>query len=221
MKYISQVSSDLAEASEVAVRNETYRLVKTLMELIYKLLFLEKKRTKSSEHLVGQFLFKDTSKTVTEIFESIQKISSEIIVFSTKIQSDQLEASDKIELGKMNHLVLVVNQVSKSLMSVQSEFENLETSENHKIKEIFSAIKTHTKEHMDVLESIMNESPTDVVLQWQIAQLKAHYKKIVERITDAMKAHEMNEQETADLLMINGFVTQSFRQLLRGFENTN
>lgn len=221
LKYISKVSSDLPEASEVAVKNETYRLVKMLLQLMNKLLFLEKQRKKSSSPIVGQFLNKDTSKTAIEIFEIIQKISNEIIVFSTKIQSDQLEASDKIELGKMNHLVMVVNQVSKSLMSVQSEFENLEMSDNDKIKEIFRAIKSHTKENVIVIETMMKEPSTDAVLQWHIGQLKAHYKKIVEGITDAMKAQEMNEQETADLLMINGFVTQSLRQLYRGFEHAN
>lgn len=218
-QYIGNISSDLPEAAEAAVKKETFLVFGLTLKLISKLLHLEEKpKEKGKERLFSDFFSSKKEETPLELFENIQQINKNILIYASKISTDELEASEKRDLSHMNHIIVVITQVTKTLMSIIPELEETESSENKTVEELLQLIRNTTHNHLITLQQISEntiQKETHEVYQNKINQ---DYKVIVDKISLAISEKTIQEKHISSLLMINGFLTQSIRQLFRALE---
>jgi phosphate:Na+ symporter len=215
--FINQVSTDLPEAAVMAVKKESLRVFENTLKLIFRLLHLEKSKEKK-----GLFasLFSNDKKeqSALELFEEIQQTNQTILVFASKIPIDNLEELDKKELNQATQMTLVTSQITKTLMSIQMELEELTQSEQITVDLVLNQIRNVTKEHLIYLKELIAQPISRDAHEQIQNKIKHDYKGIVGSITEQLKLKNIEEKEASLLLMINGFITQTIRQLFRTLE---
>jgi len=218
--YLNQVSQDLPEAAVVAAKKESFHVLELTMKFIFRLLHLEKIKEKRG---LMATLFPTDSKehTPLQLFEEIQLINKAILVFSSKIPSDALEEIEKKELNHAIQMAMVTSQASKTMMSIESELRELDQAEHPGVNTLMKQIRNLTKNHLLHLQEVIStplSKESHEVLQHKIKQ---DYKEIVSAITDHIKQKSIDEKDASSLLMINGFMTQTVRQLFRILEKSH
>ncbi|MDP2159897.1 MAG: Na/Pi symporter [Flavobacterium sp.] len=216
-EFIANASPDLPEAAVVAVRNETLQVYRLTLHLISVLFHLEKPEKKGQ--FFSSFLLSSKKQTnPIEVFEDIQSRVNVILIFSSKIHVSDLDNIEQKDLTNSNHMILTLSQVSKTIVSIRSELEEIQASENEKVQDLMQLISKTTVEHLVMLQ---NNSATLIEkhsMEIYQNQIKQEYKVIVENITEAIEQRLIQEKYISSLLMVNGFATQTIRQLFRILE---
>jgi phosphate:Na+ symporter len=217
-KYINNISSDLPEAAEIAVKNETIHAFQKTLKMISTLLNLDEIKSLKDSRKKPEFFKLKKTETFAKVFDDVQQINKEIIVFASHIHVDQLEANMKEIHTQTNYVVMVLSQVSKTLSGIAQEVEDIEQSSNKKVSEIFSQIKENTLENLLLLNELLEKKQSLETFELYYNQINNDYKIIVDSVTQAIDSKKIEEKHISSLLIINGFLTQSIRQLLKAVE---
>jgi phosphate:Na+ symporter len=221
-QFIANTSSDLPEAAVVAVRNETLHVFTLTLHLISQLFHLEKPQEKGKRLLFSEILgISKKQKTPIELFDEIQATNNAILIFASKISLEGLDVTEKKQHLHSSHIVLTLSQISKTILSIQSELEEIEASENVKVQELMRLICTTTRDNIVLLQKFLETAIDKQTAEVYQNQMKQEYKIIVEQITEAIENKLIEEKHISLLLMINGFATQTIRQLFRILEKQN
>ncbi|WP_291114067.1 Na/Pi cotransporter family protein [Flavobacterium sp. UBA6135] len=216
-EFIANASPDLPEAAVVAVRNETLQVYRSTLQLISVLFHLERPEKKGQ--FFSSFLYSSKKQAnPIEVFEDIQSRVNAILIFSSKIHVSDLEEIEQKDLTNSNHMILTLSQVSKTIVSIRAELEEIDASENQKVQDLMQLISNATLEHLVLLH---NSSATFIEkhsMEIYQNQIKQEYKVIVQNITEAIEQKLIQEKYISSLLMVNGFATQTIRQLFRILE---
>lgn len=217
-KYINNISSDLPEAAEMAVINETTYAYQKTLKMISVLMNLELLPETKSMQSKPEFLKVKKGEHFTKIFDEVQQLNKAIMVFASHIHVDQLDATIKERHHQVNYVVMVLSQVSKTLSGIIQEIEEIEQSGNAKVKAIITQIKQNTLGHLTLLNELLENSKSEATYEIHNESINADYKVIVDKVTQAIDSKKIEEKHISSLLMINGFLTQSIRQLLKAVQ---
>lgn len=220
LQFLPQVTTDLPEAAVVAAKKESLHGLELTMKFIFKLLHLEKIKEKKGL-LASLFTSDAKEQTTLQLFEEIQQLNKSILVFTSKIPTDPLEESEKKELNHAIQMTMATAQASKTMMSIETELQELDQSEHAGVNTLLKQIRNLTKEHLmhlrEVITTPLSKEAHDILQQ----KIKQDYKEIVASITEHINQKSIDEKEASSLLMINGFMTQTVRQLYRILEKTH
>ncbi len=210
-KYIHEISADLPEAAEVAVRNETIHAFQKTLRLISLLLRTEKNEGAETFHSKKKENF-------VSVFEDIQKLNKDILVFCSHIPVDQLEESQKERNSNIKYIVMVLSQVSKTLAGIIQEVEEVDNSSNKKVQEIVNHLKSQIHEDIPILFKMLDKEELPETIELFLDKVKSDYKNMVELISRAIEEKKIEEKHISTLFMVNGLLSQSIRHLLRAVE---
>ena len=107
------------------------------------------------------------------------------------------------------------------MLSIRSELEEIEASENLKVQELMKLIRNTTRDNLLLLQKFSETAIEKQTAEVYQNQMKQEYKMIVEQITKAIENKLIEEKHISLLLMVNGFATQTIRQLFRVMEKVN
>ncbi len=220
-KYINVVSFDLPEAAEVAVRNETIHAFYKTMRLISLFLKMEEKEEEEEENSFNirkEFFSTHKKENFVSVYEDLQNLNKEILVFSSQIPVDELEESQKYRSSNIKYIVMVLSQVSKTLAGIVQEMEEVDNSSNKKVQQILNHIKSKIKEDISILLGMLDKEEFPESTELYMDKVNADYKIVVDKITHAIEEKKIEEKHISTLFMINGFLTHSTRQLFRAVE---
>jgi phosphate:Na+ symporter len=220
LQFLSQVTPNLPEAAVIAAKKESLHGLELTMKFIFKLLHLEKIKEKKGL-LSSLFIREAKEQTTLQLFEEIQLLNKSILVFTSKISTDPLEESEKKELNHAIQMTMATAQASKTMMSIETELQELDHSEHAGVNTLLKQIRNLTKEHLmhlqEVITTPVSKQSHDILQQ----KIKQDYKGIVTSITEHINLKSIDEKEASSLLMINGFMTQTVRHLFRILEKTH
>ncbi len=213
-KYIHEISPDLSEAAEVAVRNETIYVFQKTLRLISFLL-----RANKNEEV--EIFISKKKENFASVFEDIQKLNKEILVFSSHIKVDQLEDTQKERSSNIKYIVMVLSQVSKTIAGIIQEVEEVNNSSNKKVQEIVLHLNSKINEDITILFGMLDKEEFPETIEMFQDKINSDYKNIVDLISRSIEEKKIEEKHISTLFMVNGLLSQSIRHLLRAVEKIN
>lgn len=215
-QFISNATPDLPEAALVAVRKETIHVFKLTLDLIGLLFHVNQSNEKQERGILSELLFiSKKEKTPTDLFDIILSTNKSIMVFASKIPINDLEESERIELTHYNHMVLTLSQVAKTVVNMVPDIDEIESSENKTVNQLMKLISNTTNTNLVLLNEISEIAIDKQTIEVYQNEIKQAYKMIVVQISEAIEKKLIQEKHISPLLMVNGFATQTIRQLFR------
>jgi phosphate:Na+ symporter len=125
-QYIFNATNDVPEAAIEAIHNETSHLLRLVMVHNIKLLHLDTSLVLSQASMPSDNV---VSKSPDKIYSVIKSIQSEIFLFSSQLQSQELTEEEAIRLNKTLHAIRYGVSSAKTLKDIGHELEKLDQSD--------------------------------------------------------------------------------------------
>jgi len=196
------------------VRNETIYVFQKTLRLISFLL-----RANKNEEV--EIFISKKKENFASVFEDIQKLNKEILVFSSHIKVDQLEDTQKERSSNIKYIVMVLSQVSKTIAGIIQEVEEVNNSSNKKVQEIVLHLNSKINEDITILFGMLDKEEFPETIEMFQDKINSDYKNIVDLISRSIEEKKIEEKHISTLFMVNGLLSQSIRHLLRAVEKIN
>ena len=216
LNHIRSVSLDLPEASVAAAQQETEMVYNETLFWLNEVLKSNKTDSDAEKTTIFRRIIPSKSSGKQITFEDLQLKYRTILTFTAQISSDGLEEVDKKILNTIIQKVMILSQITKTIAGIAVDIEELEQSNNANVSAVFNKIGENVKEYTAVLQKPC-ENEVYILLR---EQLNHDYKEIVEKITYFIDNKLIKEKHISTLLIVNGIVAQSVRQLIRHLEDT-
>lgn len=217
--FLSKVSHDLPEAALHALYKETNHLMGETI-LLGKLI-LGLKLSPIIEKNGGKFsnlnVFKSEEKvTVKDKYEQIKNLQNQIAIYASHIRHAELEIDEKAMIHEIIHVSMVLNQVAKTLAGIEQEATDLTETSNEVVKDYFEEIQ---KRNAIYWNQILSGEIEDADVENMRGRLEAEYESFISKVADLLNHKEIKEKHAASLLLVNGLITGTNRQLFSALKN--
>jgi phosphate:Na+ symporter len=214
--FINNVSHDLPEAALKALNEETKHLFYETIRLGMMVLRIDNKEMSASQHLVPIELLAKKQKHNSEAqLNQINKLQKEITIYATNFRQEDVEKEDTTRLHQLIHACMMLSHVAKTIWSVRVNAEELYASSTDKARAYYDIIKQNHSNFWFKIEAAIIENnlsqkgiPDDL-----IKELEQKYEAFITRVANALERGLIKEKHASSLLLINGLLTQSNRQL--------
>jgi phosphate:Na+ symporter len=203
-RYINNVSFDLPEAGIKAIHQETgFLILKTIQ--------------------FGESLLGNNKKTnLEEELEELRVLQAAITVYASNIRHGDLEPEEKSKIHQTISVATQLSQVSRTLWTIHGEIDDLKNSSTLGATKLFvDSIENHVC-IWKRLQLLMEET-TDVGLSISNMEneLAMNYEEFISLVAKQLDKHEIQDKHASALLLVNGLLTQTNRQLIHLFEDWN
>jgi phosphate:Na+ symporter len=214
--FINNVSHDLPEAALKALNEETKHLFYETIRLGMMVLRIDNKEMSASQHLVPIELLAKKQKHNSEAqLNQINELQKEITIYATNFRQEDVEKEDTTRLHQLIHACMMLSHVAKTIWSVRVNAEELYASSTDKARAYYDIIKQNHSNFWFKIEAAIIENnlsqkgiPDDL-----IKELEQQYEAFITRVANALERGLIKEKHASSLLLINGLLTQSNRQL--------
>lgn len=214
--FINNVSHDLPEAALKALNDETKHLFHETVRLGMMVLKIDNKEIGSTQHLVPIELLAKKEKNNPEAqLNQNHQLQKEITIYATNFRQNEVEPEDAARLHQIIHACMMLSHVTKTIWSVKGNAEELYFSSTDKAREYYDTIKQiHSNFWFNIeaaiIENQENKSPIPDSL---IKDIEHQYEAFITRVASALERGLIKEKHASSLLLINGLLTQSNRQV--------
>ncbi|MFN4234319.1 MAG: Na/Pi cotransporter family protein [Bacteroidia bacterium] len=214
--FINNVSHDLPEAALKALNEETKHLFHETVRLGMMVLRIDNKEMSASQHLVPIELLAKKEKNNPEAqLNQINQLQKEITIYAANFRQDEVESEDAARLHQLIHACMMLSQVSKTIWSVRDNAEELYSSSTDKAREYYDIIKqNHSNFWFNIEAAIIENSASKKGIPDELIQeIEQQYEAFITRVAGALEKGLIKEKHASSLLLINGLLTQSNRQV--------
>lgn len=218
--FLNKVSHDLPEAALHALYQETNHLMAETINLGKLLLGLKPQRIADIENPKGlarlNVFSGDDSASVKEKYEQIKSLQREIGIYASHIRHSELEIDEKAMIHEIIHVSMVLNQNAKTLAGIEQEATDLAESSNEVVRDLFEEIQKRNGKYWN---QILNNEIVESDLENMKGRLEAEYESFISKVADLLNHKEIKEKHAASLLLVNGLLTGTNRQLFGALNN--
>lgn len=214
--FINNVSHDLPEAALKALNDETKHLLHETIRLGMMVLKINTKETSSLQHLVPiELLAKKEKYNSNEQLNQIEQLQKEITVYAANFRQNEVETEDAARLHQLIHACMMLSHVAKTLWSLKENAQELYSSSNNKASEFFEHIQQIHSEFWFNIEAaiIKNQENKTSIPDNLVQNIELQYEAFINRVASALESGAIKEKHASSLLLVNGLLTQSNRQI--------
>ncbi|MCP4439349.1 MAG: Na/Pi cotransporter family protein [Aureispira sp.] len=216
-QYITNATTDIAEAGITAIQKETLHLAKEVLRYNLKVLNIDKKLVFS---LAPSPHTKRTPKNISteERYINLKLLQSEIVTFSAGIQYNELADEESIALSRYLHGARMALHSAKTLRDIKEDFDDFENADHLFFNQQYALFKTRL---IDTYMSIDRLIETPINAQNRVETileimncLRKDDKNFVATTTQAISSKLLRNIDVSTALIVNRALVQSSRQIL-------
>lgn len=214
--YISNATTDVADAAIAALKNEILHLVKKVQQYNLRLLNIDEKLVFAG-YDYAQPERRQKVLQADEQYEQVKLLQAEIFTFSTRIQAQELVEREPEELTRYLHAARMALHSAKTFKDVKHDFEAFEQADNVFLNDQYThfrkrLIETYLKIHR-ITEENGKKDKTKAILK-TLKQLREDDRLFVSLTTQAISSGLIEDLNVSTALIANRAFVQSSRQLL-------
>lgn len=214
--YINNATHDLPEAALKALNEETKHLFFETIRFGTMVLKINSNEKKSDRHLIPIELLAKKEKDNAEMqLSHINQLQNKITIYATNFKQEELEKEDAAKLHQLIHACMMLSHVIKTIWSVRENVEELAASSNQNALQYFQQIQQNHSLFWFNLEAALIENSKSLVKipENLIKSLEQQYETFIAQVAEALEKLYIKDKHASTLLMLNGLLTQSNRQL--------
>lgn len=204
--YINHISQDMPEAALHALYLEVQHFYLQTIYLLQILLKVESTITSKNTKPSNFFAH----------LEKMRVLNNEISFYASQMRSGELEDIEKKQIHEIIHIAMLLNQVTKTMAGIKNEIEELENSSTDKAIEFYSKIKNNNKELWKKLALSIKEN---MDVEFLVKKLEDEHELFISSVSKALNANTIKDYHASSLLLVNGLLTGSNRQLYNALVN--
>lgn len=215
-RYINNVSQDMPEAAVQALYRELRHLFRETIALGATLLGLFKQGNMGA---VSAALFdlglKEGERSPEQQFLHTRALQDAITLYASNIRHGELETDEKARIHRLMHVSMMLNQVVKTLWGMRYELDDLDGEDD--VAEYYRDIRYRNRHYWErLMEILYLEDPAagKLILDELSSAMETEHEGFIATVTAGLSAGQIKEKQASTLLVVNGLLTQSNRQLL-------
>lgn len=215
-RYINNVSQDMPEAAVQALYRELRHLFRETIALGATLLGLFKQGNMGA---VSATLFdlglKEGERSPEQQFLHTRALQDAITLYASNIRHGELETDEKARIHRLMHVSMMLNQVVKTLWGMRYELDDLDGEDD--VAEYYRDIRYRNRHYWErLMEILYLEDPAagKLILDELSSAMETEHEGFIATVTAGLSAGQIKEKQASTLLVVNGLLTQSNRQLL-------
>jgi len=199
-KYINNVSFDLPEAGIKALHDETGHLLG--------------KNIKLAKSLLNPGA--DKKRTAAQRIEEVQVLQSAISVYGSNIKHGELETHEKTKIHQTISISIQLSQISKTLWAIHNEIDELNNSSTPGALELFDKLKEKNLQLLKLIDNaVQDDSTSSLSLSNLSNEIEATNEDFISYIAEQLDHKQIENKHASWLILVNGLLTQTNRQLLQ------
>lgn len=145
----------------------------------------------------------------------IEQLQKEITVYAANFRQNEVETDDTARLHQLIHACMMLSHVAKTLWSLKENAQELYSSSNNKARECFENIQQIHSEFWFKIEAaiIKNQENKTSIPDKLVQNIELQYETFINRVAGALESGTIKEKHASSLLLVNGLLTQSKRQI--------
>lgn len=213
-RYLHKITAQVPEAAVAAVRKEVVHLIMEAFRYNVAVLNM-----KDSSWFKNEEELKANHRATLEVrYENLKRLQAEIFTFSTRVQTQEIDAADSDNLNQYLHAARMAAHSAKSMKDIKHNIDDFESEDNEFIYGLCEAFRERQRKHMNVLNLLVEEKHEEIA--GEIARTLIHIgeedKEFVLNVHKQVAAGKISDMQVSDLLMVNRTFNQSWRQMLTG-----
>lgn len=218
-KYINNVSQDMPEAAVEALYRELRHLFRETIALGATLLGLVKAGAMGKVDAELFDLWKEhEEQAAEEQFVHTRALQDIITLYASNIRQGELEADDHARMHRLMHASMTLNQVVKTLWGMRNDLDDLDGEDQ--VADLFRALRHRNRHYWEGLLQILKEDKTagKLMLDEMSSGMEAEHEGFIKSVTGQLSQQTIKEKQASTLLVVNGLLTQSNRQLFTSLD---
>ncbi len=214
--FINNTTTDVAEASISAIRNETLHLAKNVLRHNLSILNIDEKL------VFSQYDYQHPEKKQSNIsrsskYENLKLLQAEILTFAAAVQEHELSKTESGELNRYLHAARMALHSAKTLKDIKHDFDEFESADNNFLNDQYTHFRKRLIETYLKLDKLIEENEkkdrTKAMLKI-LKGLKENDKHFVSLTTQAIISKQIVDLNVSTAIIVNRAFVQSSRQIL-------
>jgi phosphate:Na+ symporter len=205
--YINKLSTEVAEASIAALKNELFHLSRLVFLLHLRVLKIKTElfdfREKLSEKKSFLFLHETNYHT---IYESIKRLESEIVPYYLNIQHEKLEHEESNALNQLIRATRYAMESAKGIKDIAHNIEDFNRSANDSKIAIYELLKGKLLEFYLNLYHLMDDELSETKFEFLADALEENHRLfdlVLSEVYQQINQGHLNEMEIPTILNVN------------------
>lgn len=216
--YIHKTSPEIAEAALEALRKETSYVIQLVM--IYNLNKFNIHPSKIFDEEVSDLI--GHNKSSLDLYLNLKALQSEIFVFASHIDTQDLSAHETVILNQYLHSIKYAVASAKNIKDINHEFAFLKDSESIYVNEELQKARNFLVKSYIALYQLINERELEenlLKIKRYEASISNRDQNSVLKLSQMIKQEQLNSSEVASLISFSRNFSLSNQQLISSIKD--